>query len=480
MNGNSSILLAGFDAKSEKTLTGCLQEHYHVLSAGSSAKALDTLKDNPADLVLCRHHPKDDGIKLLETMRIRHPEMIRLLQGDLNHDEVLLAINKAAIFQFVSSEWVPQQIELLIRRALENRELAYRHRHISHELKFAEDVLLKVEKDSAIRLENGYQFNNLIYCSKEMAELCNIARKAAATELPVLILGETGTGKELLARAVHDSSSRKEHPLMVQNCGGMSDELLHSELFGHCKGAFTGAISDRLGLFQAADGGTVFLDEISDVSPRFQVALLRFLQEGEVKPLGSDQIRKVNVRVIAASNRRLNELVNADKFRQDLYFRLKGFELDIPPLRRRLDDIPFLAAFLAKKYASQIGRHILGIAPSVTHILTAYQWPGNVWELENEMQRMVALAENGQYLNEEHLSSTLASVDISHVSDQLTSFVPKGDTLKEKVESLEKNLVRDALFRHRWNQSKAADELGLSRVGLANKIKRYSLDQAIA
>ena len=207
MNGNSSILLTGFDAKSEKTLTDCLQKHYQVLSAASSAKALDALKDNPADLVLCRHNLKDDGIKLLETMRIRHPEMIRLLQGDLNHDEVLLAINKAAIFQFVPSEWAPQQVELLIRRALENRELAYRHRHISHELKFAEDVLLKVEKGSAIRLENGYQFNNLIYCSKEMAELCNIARKAAATELPVLILGESGTGKELLARAVHDSSS---------------------------------------------------------------------------------------------------------------------------------------------------------------------------------------------------------------------------------------------------------------------------------
>lgn len=478
MNGNSSILLTGFDAKSEITLTDCLQEHYQVLSAASSANALDTLKDNPADLVLCRHHLKDDGIKLLETMRMRHPEMIRLLQGNLNHDEMHLAINKAAIFQFVPSEWAPQQIELLIRRALENRELAYRHRHISHELKFAEDVLLKVEKGSAIRLENGYQFNNLIYCSKEMAELCNIARKAAATELPVLILGETGTGKELLARAVHDSSSRKEHPLMVQNCGGMSDELLHSELFGHCKGAFTGAISDRLGLFQAADGGTVFLDEISDVSPRFQIALLRFLQEGEVKPLGSDQIRKVNVRVIAASNRRLNHLVEAKKYRQDLYFRLKGFELSIPPLRRRHDDIPFLAAFLAKKYAAHIGRHILGIAPKVTHILKAYQWPGNVRELENEMQRMVAIAENGQYLNEEHLSPTLASVDITPSNDQIKSYVPEGDTLKEKVESLEKNLVRDALFKHRWNQSKAADELGLSRVGLANKIKRYSLDQA--
>jgi two-component system, NtrC family, response regulator HupR/HoxA len=478
VNGNSSILLVGFDPKPQETLTGCLREHYQVLSAASSENALALLERGPADLILCCHHPEDDRIQLLETMRIRHPEMIRLLQGDLNDDQVFAAINRAAIFQFVPSGWVPQQIELLIRRALENRELAYRHRHISHELKFADDVLVKVEEHSAIRLENGYQFDNLIYRNKEMAELCAIAQKAAATELPVLIHGETGTGKELLARAVHSSSSRREHPLMVQNCGGMSDELLHSELFGHCRGAFTGAISDRLGLFQAADGGTVFLDEISEVSPQFQVALLRFLQEGEVKPLGNDRIRTVNVRIIAASNRRLDDLVDAKKFRQDLYFRLKGFELDIPPLRRRLDDVPFLAAFLAKKYASSIGRHILGIAPGIIDILKAYQWPGNVRELENEIQRMVALAENGQYLNEEHLSSTLSSVDISHASDQIKSYIPKGRTLKEKVETLEKMLVRDALFRHRWNQSKAAEELGLSRVGLANKIKRYSLDQA--
>ncbi|HFD12479.1 MAG TPA: sigma-54-dependent Fis family transcriptional regulator, partial [Crenotrichaceae bacterium] len=331
MHGYSSILLVGFGDKSENALTENLQEHYQVSSATSSETALKILSGHTTDLVLAHTNLDNDGINLLETMRTHYPEVIRLLYGDLSNEEVNQAINKAAVFQFVPSNWQPQQIELAIRRALENRELSYRHRHITHELKFAEDVLLTIEKDSAIRLEKGYQFHNLVYCSKEMAELCKLARKAAATELPVLIHGETGTGKELLARAVHENSSRREHPLMVQNCGGMSDELLHSELFGHCRGAFTGAISDRLGLFQAADGGTVFLDEISEVSPHFQVALLRFLQEGEVKPLGSDRIRKVNVRVIAASNRRLDELVAVRKFRQDLYFRLKGFDLDIPP-----------------------------------------------------------------------------------------------------------------------------------------------------
>ena len=208
------------------------------------------------------------------------------------------------------------------------------------------------------------RFEKLVYVSEKLTDLCDLARKAARTELPILIQGETGTGKELLARAIHYNSSRHTSPLMVQNCGGMSDELLQSELFGHKRGAYTGAISDRLGLFRAGDGGTVFLDEISEVSPSFQVSLLRFLQEGEVKPLGSDKTETSNVRIIAASNRPLRALVAAGKFRQDLYFRLKGFELEVPPLRDRPDDIPALAEFFAAKHSNAIGRKILGISAS--------------------------------------------------------------------------------------------------------------------
>jgi two-component system response regulator HupR/HoxA len=263
---------------------------------------------------------------------------------------------------------------------------------------------------------------------------------------------------------------------MVQNCGGMPDELLQSELFGHKRGAYTGAISDRLGLFRAADGGTVFLDEISEVSPSFQVSLLRFLQEGEVKPLGSDKTETANVRIIAASNRPLKALAAAGKFRHDLYFRLRGFELEVPPLRERPNDIPALAEFFAAKHSDAIGRKVLGISAGALEKLLVYSFPGNVRELENEIRRMVALSKDGEYLTTDIMSPGILAATPHR--PRSNGFTPEGATLKEKVESLEKKLVGEVLSRHRWNQSRAANELGLSRVGLANKIKRYGLDEA--
>ena len=235
---------------------------------------------------------------------------------------------------------------------------------------------------------------------------------------------------------------------MVQNCGGMPDELLQSELFGHKRGAYTGAISDRLGLFRAADGGTVFLDEISEVSPSFQVSLLRFLQEGEVKPLGSDKTETCNVRIVCASNCSLKALASAGKFRQDLYFRLRGFELEVPPLRERPDDIPALAEFFAAKHRDAIGRKVLAISAGALDKLTAYEFPGNVRELENEIRRMVALAKDGDYLTTEFMSPIILAA-MPRAPRRTNGFTPEGNTLKEKVESLEKQLVGEVLLRHR-------------------------------
>jgi two-component system response regulator HupR/HoxA len=257
----------------------------------------------------------------------------------------------------------------------------------------------------------------------------------------------------------------------------MPDELLQSELFGHKRGAFPGAISDRLGLFRAADGGTIFLDEISDASPSFQVALLRFLQEGEVRPIGADKSERCNVRIIAAASHPLRDLVAAGKYRQDLYFGLRGFELETPPLRDRPDDIPVLAEFFAAKYSEAIGRKIFGISAGAIDRLVGFDFPGNVRELENEVRRMVELAKDGEYLTTENMSPSLLATP-SRRARASKGFVPTGATLRDKVESLEKHLVDEVLKRHRWNQSRAAGELGLSRVGLANKIKRYKIDHA--
>ena len=475
--GNSLILLSGFAAESGQALQAYLEQHYEIVAAPDAGTALACLETEEVDLLLCHHCPPQlDAIPLLHQVRMTYPNVIRVLGGHVSEADMVAAINEAAIYQFFPERWSPEQIELLVRRALENRELAWRHRHLSRDLKFAENVLQR--PGSRLEIESGGRFDKLIYCSANMAKVCNHAKKAAVTDLPVLIQGETGTGKELMARGIHHHSQRREQPLLIQNCGGMADELLLSELFGHKRGAFTGAVSDRLGLFPAADGGTVFLDEISDVSPAFQVALLRFLQEGEVKPLGSDKVILCNVRIIAASNRPLEAMVERGEFRRDLYYRLNGFRIDIPPLRERYEDIPVLAEFLARRYGDSINRRILGLEQSLQDKLSAYHWPGNVRELENEMRRLVALAENGAFLTDEQLSPHLARLKPLHRRCEDCSII-EGGTLKDKVESLEKHLLKDALQRHRWNQSRAAEELGLSRVGLANKIRRYSLDQQI-
>jgi len=478
MNGESTIIISGYTSKEAVALHRTLSKHYAINTIDDVDEVLLLLDSEDIDLLLCKHTAGQfDALELLHKTRISHPEVVRLLAGNLSSEEMSKATEAAAIYQFVSADWSAIQIELLVNRALENRELSYRHRHLSRDLKMTEDVLRKHQSQN--EEDTHSQFEKLIYCSANMASLCNQAKKASITNLPILIQGETGTGKELMARGIHYNSNRSEQPLLVHNCGGMSDELLHSELFGHKRGAFTGAISDRMGLFPAADGGTVFLDEIADVSPTFQVSLLRFLQEGEVKPLGSDKIIKCDVRVIAACNQPLDVLISNGEFRQDLYYRLNGFQLNIPPLRKRIEDVEVLTEFLVKKFSTETNRTILGVSPGVMEQFLLYSWPGNVRELENEIKRMIALSDNATFITEAALSPHIASLK-PKIKSKSIDYSLDGITLKEKVEQMESKIIIETLERLRWNQSKAAKELGLSRVGLSNKIKRYRLGEQIA
>ncbi len=470
----SVLLIVADDQPWEETRRHLADEGYRVLVRGDGPSGLRLAEETTVDLVFVEERlGTEDGVAVLQRFRLAHPTIVRILVREADSLGGLgPALERAAIYQTTRKPLDPQQIGLLVRRALETRELARRHRLLSRELKLHGDwPSLALAPDP----RQTYQhFDKLVYASERMAAVCQLAREAAATDLPILIQGETGTGKELLARAIHHHSRRNDSPLLVQNCGGIPDELLQSELFGHVRGAFTGAVADRTGLFRAADGGTVFLDEISDVSPAFQVSLLRFLQFGEVKPLGSDRVQACDVRVIAATNRPLRELVREGRFRKDLYYRLKGFEITIPPLRERREDIPVLAEFFLAKYSQSLGKRILGIARDVLEVLRAYPFPGNVRELENEVRRMVALTPDGSYITRRVLSPELAQIRPLESGRTLLTEL-EGRTLKEKVESLERRLVLETLERHRWNQSRAAAALGLSRVGLANKIRRYGL-----
>ena len=478
--GEPKVLLAGPALAADRLLRRRLAGDYILQTAQTIERATIVMESGDVDLIVSEQHYADGrGVDLLQRMRAVHPNSLRILVlASARREEIVRAINDAAVYQVITPPWEPEQLSLLLKRALESRELARIHRYLSRELKFADAVLHRQNESMSRALQQTCEFDKLVFCSNAMAEVCNLAKKAAATDLPVLIQGETGTGKELLARAIHLYSGRQKALFLAQNCGALTDSLLQSELFGHKRGAFTGAVSDRLGLFLAADGGTVFLDEVCDISPAVQVSLLRFLQEGEVKPLGADHTRRSSVRIIAACNRPLDKLVADGSFRRDLYYRLRGFELSIPPLRERPEDVQVLTDYLIKKYtAGMIGRRVPGVAAEAMQKLRGYTFPGNVRELENEVRRMVALVEDGEFITLKHLSPEVACSLPRAARIPGLGGVPDGATLKQTVEHIEAQLVRQSLQRNNWNGTRASRELGLSRVGLANKVKRYHIDR---
>ena len=477
MSVQKTILLVSDDEELIETARNAFShmDDYRLVICPTAQQASSRLDQIAAHLLIADHDAENgNGGEALCEARISHPQIPRMLiaRTEIATTDPDMA-RQCAAYLFLLKPVVSSQLDISVKRALELNELSRRHRLLSRELRISMDDEIFGDGQKMSVKGGVSQFEKLVYASPKMAELVEDAKQAANTELPVLIHGETGTGKELLARAVHYNSGRMDSPLLVQNCGGMSDEMLHSELFGHVRGAFTGAVADRLGLFRAADGGTVFLDEISEVSPNFQVSLLRFLQDGEVKPLGSDKVSYSDVRIVAASNRSLEEMVERGEFRRDLFYRLKGFILSIPPLRERPEDISVLSEFFLEKYAGVVGRRVIGITKSALDALSAYRYPGNVRELETELQRMVAVADQGGYISERHLSNSIK--DAAAANDANVPKTIEGANLKEMVENLERRVVRETLDRTRWNQSQAATELGLSRVGLANKIKRYKL-----
>jgi Nif-specific regulatory protein len=314
------------------------------------------------------------------------------------------------------------------------------------------------------------KFEGIIGDSSAMKNMFTALQKVVDTRVTVLIEGETGTGKELVASAVHYQSRRKDKLFVAQNCAALPETLLESELFGHKKGAFTGAEQDKKGLFELADGGTMFLDEIGEMPLALQSKLLRVLQEGEVRPLGSGQTKTVDVRIVAATNRKLEDEVKAGRFRQDLYYRLQVFPIRLPPLRERRDDIPLLGNHFLKRYAAEMGKHVAGFSQQGMELLMSYQWPGNVRELENEVQRLVIQTDPGGYVMPQDLSPRIRNVE--GVLDKIRP--PKG-TLKEMIEHIEKWLLIEALREHGNNKSATAKSLGITREGLHKKLKGYGI-----
>jgi len=321
-------------------------------------------------------------------------------------------------------------------------------------------------------LHKGNLYANIIGKSPEMMKIFDIVEKVKDTPTTVLLEGESGTGKELIARALHYSSNRANKAFVAQYCGALPETLLESELFGHVKGSFTGAAYDKKGLFEIADGGTFFLDEISDISQSTQAKLLRFLQEGEVKRVGATKTEKVNVRVVCATNVPLLEKVDNGDFRLDLYYRLNVIRIQVPPLKNRPGDVPLLAIHFLDKYNKRIGKNVMGFTAEAMKTLENYEFPGNVRQLENEIERAVTLVEDNTFINPTDFSEEVRRhQEQSRTIDLLSTKT----NLKEAVEELERKMIYSALKRYDWNQTQAARELGLSRQGLIKKMQRYNL-----
>ena len=475
-----AVLVVDDEVRSLEALTRTLEEDFSVFTAAGAEEALAVLRREFVSIVLCdQRMPGMSGVEFLKRVRAEWPDLVRIvISGYTDAEDIIAGINEAGIWQYLLKPWHPDHLLLTLRNAAELYRLQQEHQRLSLELREGPPVLKQRVEAKRAQARQRFAVERIVRApDSPVNAVCALAERIAPHDISVLVAGESGTGKELLARAIHYGSSRAERAFVVENCGALPDELLESELFGHKRGAFTGAYEDRIGLFQQADGGTIFLDEIGETSPAFQVKLLRALQEGEIRPVGSARTLSVDVRVIAATNRDLEEDVRTGRFREDLYYRVATVTLTMPPLRDRVMDVPPLAASMLDRGKRQLGARVEGFTAEAMGCLTTYRWPGNARELQNEILRMLSLAD-GPWLGPELLSARVLRAAREEGEERDLSLLAGLDgSLKQRMEQLEARVIKEALVRHRWNKTRAAQELGLSRVGLRSKLSRYGLDR---
>lgn len=440
-----------------------LERHgYQVTTETDAERALALLGQETFSFILCDvRMPGMDGLSFIRQAGERLRDCPVIMMSAYGSVESAIEAMKAGAYDFISKPFKTDEVLLALKKAEEREQLKQ------------ENVSLRRQISE---ISSGLRFGTMVAASPLMGELFEVAQKIAQYNTTVLISGESGTGKELIARGIHGASPRRDKPFVAVNCGSIPENLLESELFGHVRGAFTGADAERKGLFREADGATLFLDEIGELPPVMQVKLLRVLQEHEVRPVGSGKIAKVNVRVLAATARRLDEQVVSGAFREDLYYRLNVMPLTVPPLRERKEDIPVLCLHFIKKFNSRLDVQVKGIRPEAMERLLSYHWPGNVRELENALQRAMVLSQSG-YVEAEHVGSPLTKSVSSAPTDACHIELVDGDlSMKQAQRQMEARLIARALARCGGNKSRASALLGISYPSLLSKIKQYGLD----
>jgi DNA-binding NtrC family response regulator len=450
----AKILIAEDEKSQRDLLEGFLRkEGFEVDAASNGREALLKLKDNIFDMALLDYKmPELDGFQTLQEIRRLYPDLPVIMMTAYGTVETAVASMKEGALDYLTKPVDLEEILLKLRKALERSDLIKENRILRE------------------KLQERLPFHHIVYGSPKMEEVMGLVARVAPSQATVLIRGESGTGKELIANAIHHASPRSPKPLVKVNCSAMAETLLESELFGHEKGAFTGAFQRRAGRFEEAEGGTVFLDEIGDLSPSIQVKLLRVLQEKEFQRVGSNLTLKVDVRVITATHRNLEEAIKKEQFREDLYYRLNVISIHLPPLRERREDIPQLIDYFLKKYSEENQKTVSDISKEARSLLLRYPYPGNVRELENLIERAVVLC-RGEVISTSDLPF--------HLKEEKPE-APLERSIKEKslpeiLEEVEKNRIVEALALHRGVQTKAADSLGLSERMLRYKMKKYGI-----
>jgi DNA-binding NtrC family response regulator len=448
----ADILLIDDEKSVRTTLAMMLQKMgYRVEEASSGTEGLDKFRTRFFDLIITdlKMEPMD-GLAVLREVKIMNPSSEVLVMTAYSTVESGVEAIKSGAYDYIQKPFEKDELLLLVGKALEHKNLICEVEQLQNELK---------EK---------YKFENIIGSSKEMFDVLGMVSKIAKTESTVLISGDSGTGKELVAKAIHLNSRRKNRAFITINCGAIPENLQESELFGHVRGSFTGAIRDKRGLFQEADGGTLFLDEIGETALSTQVKLLRFLQDGEIRRVGDVDPLNLDVRLIAATNKELPKLIEEGRFREDLFYRLNVIPIHLPALRSRKDDIPLLVTHFLKRFAEKENKNVTSISPEAMKIFTGYHWPGNVRELENVIERAVILT-NHNILTPEDLPQSLR--------DTLRRGPDIPDNLDEQtLEEVEKHYILKTLEKYQWNQKQASDTLGISTTTLWRKLKTYGIE----
>ena len=428
---------------------------HDVEDAASGNAAIEQLHRGQFDVILCDlKMGGSDGMDVLRTTRALHPTTAFILMTAFGSVHTAVEAMKIGAFDYVQKPFEIEEMEMKIEKALEHRRLKYEIDYLRHT---QQDI---------------YDFNRIVGASGALQRVLDIVRKVAKSNTTVLIRGETGTGKELIAGAIHHNSSRATRNFVRVNCAALQENLLESELFGHEKGAFTGADRQRVGRFEQADGGSLFLDEVADMSANTQAKILRVLQEHEFERLGGTRTLRADVRVIAATNRNLTDMVSAGAFREDLYYRLNVVSVEMPPLRQRKEDIPELAGFFVRRLAGELRKKIAGIEPGAEKLLKRYNWPGNIRELENTMERAILLTEGPIITSDDLRLGELSTTSSQAEAAPVVRIPPTGIPL----EDIERQAVIEALNMSSWIQKDAAELLAISPRVMNYKIKTLKIE----